>query len=662
MKATLIFSIFAVSLLSANAQVVNGKLFPSVDVKLSPRGADIIPALGNRLPEIAAWYGRTEAELKETLMQNSSIHANSKGVLYYVCAAPPVNASGIKPRAISPQPAAAALDPFKLHSKLGATRVIYLDFDGHVTTDTIWNTDSTGGAPIVTPPYSVDGVAAFSTVELLNIVNIWKSVSEDYAPFNVDVTTEDPGVASLIKTNAADVAYGVRVCIGGSNADWFNEPAGGVAYLNSFNWNSDTPAMVFPANLRNGDPKFVAEACSHEVGHTFNLNHDGQTAAPGSAAVEYYQGHANWAPIMGVGYYSEVVQFSKGEYTRASNKEDDLAIIKLSAPAFADEATNSDATAADISNAGLLYNVTATGIIGTSADVDRYKFVTRAGTISFKATAAEGSPNLDILVSLYNSLGALVTSGNSTTSLSATLSATVDAGTYYVTVEGVGTGTPVVAYNDYDSLGKYTLTGKIIGTGNQPPVAIVSTSYGLTGYAPLTSSFSGKGSKDPDGTIASYQWDFGDGSATSSLVSPKHTYTVSGIYTATLTVTDNLGATGSDVLTVVAKSPIPIYVDSISVSIPTTLNGFFGKADVRIVDANGAVRRYVTVTGEWSGATTGTSTGITDSLGRVFLTSPKVSPGGTYTLTVTNATAIGYLYDPFANVETADSATRAIVP
>jgi YD repeat-containing protein len=77
------------------------------------------------------------------------------------------------------------------------------------------------------------------------------------------------------------------------------------------------------------------------------------------------------------------------------------------------------------------------------------------------------------------------------------------------------------------------------GGGNQPPVANASGSYsGITGQ---NTAFSGAGSFDPDGSITSYSWSFGDGS-TGAGVSPSHTYASPGTYAVTLTVTDNLGA------------------------------------------------------------------------------------------------------------------------
>jgi PKD repeat protein len=65
--------------------------------------------------------------------------------------------------------------------------------------------------------------------------------------------------------------------------------------------------------------------------------------------------------------------------------------------------------------------------------------------------------------------------------------------------------------------------------------------------APAGSSvaFSGGGSSDPDGSIATYSWDFGDGSALGSGATPSHIYAAAGKYTVKLTVTDNGGQTGT---------------------------------------------------------------------------------------------------------------------
>lgn len=91
------------------------------------------------------------------------------------------------------------------------------------------------------------------------------------------------------------------------------------------------------------------------------------------------------------------------------------------------------------------------------------------------------------------------------------------------------------------------------GGGNQWPVAKASASPD-SADVPVTVSFSSAGSMDPDGTIQSYAWDFGDG-ATSTEANPTHTYTVGGEYVATLTVTDNGGAQTTQTVRVDAHTP-----------------------------------------------------------------------------------------------------------
>ena len=88
------------------------------------------------------------------------------------------------------------------------------------------------------------------------------------------------------------------------------------------------------------------------------------------------------------------------------------------------------------------------------------------------------------------------------------------------------------------------------GAVNQAPVAVASATP-TSGIAPVAVAFDGRGSSDPDGSIASYAWSFGD-SATGSGATITHTYSSPGTYTATLTVTDNGGATGSTQVTIQA--------------------------------------------------------------------------------------------------------------
>jgi hypothetical protein len=198
-------------------------------------------------------------------------------------------------------------ETFTLHSNPDSTKKIYLDFDGHVTTGTTWNTQAM--LPnIFSPAFSVDADARFDDFENQVVQLVWALVAEDFLPFDVDVTTEDPGVEALKKTNAGDQEYGIRVVLSGLSTDWYTQdmPVGGVALLNSFSFNTDTPVFVFPFEPGLNSVKSTAEATSHEVGHSFGLAHDGEAPPFVDPPIDYYAGHGagptGWAPIMGVGY------------------------------------------------------------------------------------------------------------------------------------------------------------------------------------------------------------------------------------------------------------------------------------------------------------------------------------------------------------------------
>ncbi len=112
----------------------------------------------------------------------------------------------------------------------------------------------------------------------------------------------------------------------------------------------------------------------------------------------------------------------------------------------------------------------------------------------------------------------------------------------------------LTARDNAGATGTATVRITVGAPANQPPTATASASPTF-GAAPLTVAFTGSGT-DPDGTIASYAWTFGDG-GTSTLQNPSHTYLSAGNYTAALTVTDNQGATGSATVNVTVGSNQP---------------------------------------------------------------------------------------------------------
>jgi hypothetical protein len=365
-----------------------------------------------------------------------------------------------------------------LSSLPGANHTIYLDFDSHVTTGTSWNS-SYSVTSINSPAYSTDAdFANFSSTELSVIQNAWKRVAEDFAPFQVNVTTVEPVASDLVKSGSTDTRWGVRVVITDDVA--FNCGCGGIAYIDSFNWNSDTPVYVF-----NSGEVGVAEAISHEVGHSLGLAHDG------TASVSYYQGHGSgatsWSPIMGVGYYVNVSQWDKGEYTGANNVgsganygkgPDDLSVI-TTYNGFGykvDDHGGTDATATSLTVSGS--SLAGSGVIERTTDIDVFRFTTGAGAVSLNINPATLGANLDIKADLVDSLGAIVATSNPSTVLNASFNVTLPAGTYYVRIDGVGVGDPTAAsptgYSDYASLGQYTIAGTLVPT-NSDSLGIAAT-------------------------------------------------------------------------------------------------------------------------------------------------------------------------------------------
>ncbi|MCU7937090.1 MAG: PKD domain-containing protein, partial [Candidatus Thiodiazotropha sp. (ex Dulcina madagascariensis)] len=115
------------------------------------------------------------------------------------------------------------------------------------------------------------------------------------------------------------------------------------------------------------------------------------------------------------------------------------------------------------------------------------------------------------------------------------------------TYASAGTYNVTLSVTDDGGLSNTATTTVAIGSvTNLPPVAVANGPY--SGTVGLPVSFDSTGSNDPDGTLATYHWDFGDG-ATATGANPTYAYTAQGTYSVTLTVTDNEGAMGSDTTT-----------------------------------------------------------------------------------------------------------------
>lgn len=430
--------------------------------------------------------------------------------------------SGLGEEGSSFAAAAAGLD-----SKPGAAGCILLDFNGQVVTGTRWN--------IASPTISALP-APYTTAQ---IKEIWDTMVEDYAPFNVTLTTDETVYNSYTPGHRIRVIFSPSI-------EWFGDEAGGVAFLDSFNDGLDSPCWVFTSML--STHLSAAEAASHEVGHSLGLEHDG--TSDGTTTEEYYEGTEEWAPIMGVGYYSNVVQFSKGEYADANNDEDDLAIIanELNALSYRDDDLGPD----DLENARILFNkstggIYESGIIGINldpddeplADVDIYSFRTTGGFCQFTVTDPGKVGNLNVRFAVLDSEGGEMLNVNPPGDRGGVLAVNLPAGEYYLAVSGDAEGE---VYTAYGSVGAYILIGNVPGLGagiptitspSAPEVSIreghgIELATKVTGYTSKTS-------------VAWTQFEGPDGATTTfskpTALATKATFSHPGEYTLRVTAT-----------------------------------------------------------------------------------------------------------------------------
>lgn len=170
-----------------------------------------------------------------------------------------------------------------------------------------------------------------------------------------------------------------------------------------------------------------------------------------------------------------------------------------------------------------------------------------------------------------------------------------------------------------------------LGGQPQAPVAVPGGPY--NGEVNIPVAFDGSGSTDPDGTIVSYDWDFGDGT-TGTGATPTHTYVAQGNFTVTLTVTDNSGMTGSASITANIGLP-PVIYDGVALY-GTNCSGCHGplatstKRGRTAAQIQTAINNNTGTMGSLSGLLAEEVLAIADALSGISPI-PVANPGGSYT-------------------------------
>ncbi len=327
-----------------------------------------------------------------------------------------------------------------------AKATIFLDFDGQYVQSTSWN----GGMPLACAPSGLSDA---------QIVEIFKRVSEDYRPFNIDITTDSTVFL------AAPLTQRIRIIITPTSG-WYTG-VGGVSYTGSFTWGDDTPGFVFPDRLGPNNTKMVAECCTHESGHTVGLSHQAKYDTSCNLLAAYNlgagTGETGWAPIMGNSYYENFSGWYNGPTPYGCAADQDALSIITSQNGFTyrvddhSDDPNVNPTAISIDHALFADS----GIITTSSDRDVFKFnLTEAGQLHINAApfsvgANNEGADLDVKLELLNSSLQVMEVYDPLNILNVTVDTVLSSGVYFLVVEGAGNANT----SNYGSLGSYNISG-----------------------------------------------------------------------------------------------------------------------------------------------------------------------------------------------------------
>lgn len=357
--------------------------------------------------------------------------------------------------------------PYGLNSNITARPTVFLDFDGQIIDDPYWR------------PFNGDSIISCRPSQLTNasMIKVFNHVSEDFKPFNINITTDSSVYF------AAPITRRTRVIIT-PTWEWYGS-VGGVAYIESFRWGLNTPCFVFDTLLRYSD-KRVAEAVSHEIGHTLGLYHQARYFNEESDScrfgAEYHPGRGSgdisWAPIMGNSYDRNLTIWHIGRISSGcSFLQNDLNVIVSTANGITyriDDYGNTINTGTNINIINGTYSIN--GLVNDSNDIDYFKFQFNLpgrfianvkpynsgppniasgflnGVVSFNG-------NVDLEVSLFRN-NTIISTYNPATRLDVSIDTILEPGNYSIKVNSVSNS------NIFKSgmIGSYVLEGSFGGS------------------------------------------------------------------------------------------------------------------------------------------------------------------------------------------------------
>jgi fibronectin type 3 domain-containing protein len=350
--------------------------------------------------------------------------------------------------------AAAAASIPALSSRPGAPASLYLNFGGDTVASWL------GYTPGVIPAYGGTSTA---------MEEIWQVVAENYSPFNLNVTTVKPTSGAVSQVDV------------GGNGAWTGGTYGGIGQVGGIGGSSPSNPVrgfVFPDNLGGGYYWYVADASTHESGHTMGLQH--QSAWSGGTKTDEYQSGPGdgTAPTMGNSYSAGRSMWWYGLNTN-DVYQDDMTVIGSNAFGYAPVATGTTAaTAHPLTVSG--NTLAASGVLDSMTQTDDWSFTTGGGPFSFTVSDPYSSDlgaaygNLHPKLEITDGSGNVVVNWQDPDSVGVSWSGSLAAGSYRIVVGSHGISGAATADNYGFDVGTYFLSGT---TGSLPgaPTGVTAT-------------------------------------------------------------------------------------------------------------------------------------------------------------------------------------------